>query len=403
LLWLNAIGLDLRASTIVLALATLAAGVWTWRMRPGLALSFHLSRQLLIWLLLAALGITLLCVLIIAVGQPLHYWDSWTIWGFKARTIFLEQRISPALYSDPSHAITHPDYPLRVPLVEAWLYQWLGAPDDRLAGLLALGDYTALIAISYGYLLRNGLSTQRALLAAAVIGTMPALALLAAEVYADVPLALYALIAACYLYEWSERGKRGALYVGAMGAGFLPWTKREGWILLAAILFALLVVSFAARNRDRMRRAFFGALAGGLAPAVIAAPWYVFTLREGVSSTDFLPLTLATLGANLDRIPTIARVILGDLLNPEWSFVIPLALAVLLILIWRGRERAPLVFFLLAALLYIVAISFLFVWSAFTPFVSHVLSAGYRLIAQVLPLAVIALGITIARDQEPAR
>ena len=147
-LYLNAAGLSLEQQKIVLA--TLA-GVWgvialarrTKLRRPlptsssvALPQSAPILRRTLLWALTLLLIIQSGLVIVSALGRPLYVWDSWVNWGVKARTIFLEGHISPAVYADPSRAVTLPDYPLHVPLLEAWLYGWLGAPDDRFAGLI---------------------------------------------------------------------------------------------------------------------------------------------------------------------------------------------------------------------------------------------------------------------------
>ena len=96
-----------------------------------------MSRCALILPLLSFFALQVAFVTILAVGRPLDVWDSWVTWGMKARTIFLEGSISPAVYGDPSRTVTQLDYPLMVPLIEAWLYGWLGVPDDRLVGIVS--------------------------------------------------------------------------------------------------------------------------------------------------------------------------------------------------------------------------------------------------------------------------
>ena len=155
----------------------------------------------------------------------------------KARLIWQADAIPTGVYADPTRAVTLLTYPLLVPLLEAWLFTWVGAPDDRLAGLIVgLGGYAALLGLTVWVLKDRGASALVALLGAAYLASMWALSGLAGLVFADIPLAVFALLAATSLVRWLEAGQTTSLVVAALAGGALAWTKREGVVLLVLLV-----------------------------------------------------------------------------------------------------------------------------------------------------------------------
>lgn len=342
------------------------------------------------WLALSWLALQTLFIAWLAMAQPLTFWDSWVTWGMKARAIFLTQSLSPAVYADATRAVTHLDYPLLLPLTEAFLFQWLGAADDRWVGILAVGYFLALVTIMYFGVARLTAQTTRAWLAALVVASLPGITLLAGTMGADAPFAAFALLGMFALVEWLERKNASALGIALLSLAFLPWLKREGWILLGALALSLVVLA------PRNPRAWRALGLGIVSVILIAMPWYIFIATHNVSNTDFLPFTTQTLMLNLERVPTIALYFVRELLNPQWGFVFPLAL-VILCARWYSRKGAPFVsaraIFLLAPFFYLLVMASAYLFSAFTPYPAHLASSGYRLVAQVVPFILVWLAI----------
>ena len=70
------------------------------------------------------LKITLIVLMIIALGNPTYYWDAWAIWLFHAKRIFLEQSIIAQL--DGYALWSHNDYPVIAPALAASLATLVG-------------------------------------------------------------------------------------------------------------------------------------------------------------------------------------------------------------------------------------------------------------------------------------
>jgi len=397
MLWLDALGLPLRKQIVTLTVLTL--GTWVlarnWKLSSDLLQHSmpsiqHSLRCLAFSLpLLSLLALQVIYVTISAVGQPLHTWDSWVVWGMKARAIFLDGSISPAVYADPSRTVTQLDYPLLVSLVEAWLYGWLGAPDDRLVGLVSVLFYLALVGVCHAAVRRRGATWNFATVVAVVVASIPHVAGLSGLVFADVPLAVFVTIAAVYLVEWIEDGPSGALAIAALAAGLMPWTKREGIVLLAVLCVVTLLIG------RGTRRAWLGVGALFFAAMLLSSPWWIFVTWNGIANSAYLPVTMATFLANLDRLPSIGWRVFTNLLSPAWSFIWPLSV---LCGLFGRRATSPATgpssrwainLLPLTAFIYVGLMSLGYVFSAFVPYQQHIASSLYRLMAHVTPLPVL--------------
>ncbi len=334
------------------------------------------------------LVVTMAVVALLAAGRPLTVWDSWVSWGMKARVAWLDGGVQRTLWAEPSRAVTNPDYPLLLPLTDAFLFDWLGVPDDRLAGLIPLGFYLALPALVHGAARRRRSGPTLAAATAVAAACLPGIALVAGSCFADVAVAALAVAAGAALVDWLAEGGRASLVVAAGAGGLLPWTKREGLVLLAALVVATLLVGRGAR---RARQAALALAAAGL---VLAGPWWAVTASDAVTGGAFAALSPATLVANLGRLPTLAGMVIAELASPRWGFVFPLALLVGVV----GRrasdddERAePVGLAVWTTTLYLAAITPAYLFSAYAPWQQHVASSFFRLAAQVAPLVVLWL------------
>ena len=399
MLWLSALGLSLQWQLGVITCLAVAGVAWVVRdysqttkeppVRRQLAETYRKERgwtKYFRWPLSLLMGVQIALVTVTATGRPLDVWDSWVNWAVKARIIFLDGYISPAVYADPSRAVSHLDYPLLLPLIEAWFYGWLGAPDDRFAGVASVLFYLALMVVCFTAMTRGGSGKTAALAATAVIVMTSHLLGLASLVLAEMPLTLYCTIAGVYLVRWLEAGSLGALALASVAGGLIPWTKKEGIVLLAVLVVATLVMNI------RRRRAWQAAGAMLLAAGVIAGPWWLFITYNGIGSPDFSPVTLETLQANIGRGRTIARTVLDSLLGSRLSYIWPLtAVGGAIIYLTQLKRVGKRVedFFLIAALMFVGLMMATYFFSDYVPYTDHILTSVDRLILPVTPLIVI--------------
>lgn len=388
MLWLNALGLSLDAQITVITVSALGAVLATRFMRRAQPAAAHqqpavhvsaLPRIVPIVLTLL-IALQLAFVALLAIGRPLTIWDAWVNWAMKARIIFLDHGITADVFADASRTVTQLDYPLLAPLVEAWTFAWAHSADDWLTGIPSLLFYASLLGVCYG-LCRARMSLTHALLVVAALALLLPLSGLAASVFADLPLAVLAATAAAFTVRWIETRARGVLFIAALAAGLLPWTKREGLILVAALGLSLLIM------HRRERAAWFATGCMVSAALVCAGPWYLFMAFSGVRNVAFAPFTLDTLQANLDRVPRIVWLELLRLLSADWNLL--WLLAPLVSLAARGTHRQAADLLPVAALLYFGVMSSTYVFSDFVPYQQHVVSSVDRLLAHVAPLTVL--------------
>jgi hypothetical protein len=216
--------------------------------------------------------------------------------------------------------------------------------------------------------------------------------LLSGLVFIDVPLAVFATLAATYLIDWMDGGSPGALVMAALAAGLMPWTKREGLALLMVLCLAALIT-----GRSVWRRAWRGVGAALLAAALLSGPWWVFVAWSGGTTPDFMPITAAALQANISRLPTIAWMASAELLSPNWNLLWPLAVLCGLTgwaadreqyLTPKGHTTALLP---LTILLYLGGMCLGYVFSTFAPYQEHIESSLFRLFAHTVPMLVLWL------------
>ncbi|HUS16601.1 MAG TPA: hypothetical protein VM536_16520 [Chloroflexia bacterium] len=408
--WLTAVGVPWAAQAA--QLSALAAGVavpWT-----RAALRRHATpeqsrpqagprrrppgpRALLAGGLLALLAFQLLLAAAGALGRPLTIWDSWANWSVKARILFDTGAITPALYADPSRTVTQLDYPLLVPFLEAWVYHWLGVPDDRFAGIVMLLFYLGLVALSFGLLRHWGANYLLAVAATTAVGTLSFIPGLTIAVFAELPVIVFSTVTGLYLLAWLRGGPPGALLIAALAAGLLLWTKREGLLVLLALALAMLLT-------PAPRRALTAIGALGAAAAVLAGPWWALMAATHTVNAAFLPITPATFLANAWRWSTIVRITARALWSPASGYVWPLVLVGGLLTWWAvpPERRGVGAFIPLAAGLYLLMTGAIYLFSGFVPFEQHILASVDRLIAGMAPLAVIWLVARLLPGVAPA-
>jgi hypothetical protein len=335
-----------------------------------------------------------------ALVSPLTDWDAWVNWTSKANAVFIDQVLTPGLYSNPARLPTNMDYPLMLPLLEAWCYTWLGRIHEPAIGLISLLFYLTLLLLFY-HAVRQLVAPQPALGFTALLATVPRLERMGHNGLADVPLATLVLLAFLLLfYDYNrnsglnQRARTAAL---ALAAGWLPWLKNEGWLWLLLVSLVWLGGLWQQnRSRSQVRSSV---IVYSVIALVMAGAWPIFLAVNGTYRFTFLPLTVATLMTNLPRIPVITIAIAGRLLNPYWNFI---WLFTGLVLLFRREKSgsAPVGWLVLPVVGFLLLAGTTYVFSRFDPYLAHVNNSIERLILQATPLALwwlvgqcVALGV----------
>lgn len=301
-------------------------------------------------------------VLADAASQPLRDWDGRMTWAAQARYLRAEGTVLPAVLLRHRWFVTHPRYPLLLPVAQAAVQEAAGAGRDEqpFRGLYA-AFFPALLGIVYDAASRVA-GRRPAALAALTAAGVPFFSFGdeggAVSAYGDLPLAVFVGAALTLLL-----GRRAGLAEG-LAAGLLlaaaVLTKNEGTPLALAALAATVAAGLgwmARRGRRRFAPGFARSFAPLLAAAAVAVAAGAFLAAwrepipnrhdeaygEWVRPGDFWPEAVT-------RAPTIASVAVARMASwGRWTLfwgVVPLVLAAG----WRGLARRAAVPWALVAL-----------------------------------------------------
>ncbi|MGC3989773.1 MAG: hypothetical protein QM796_08875 [Chthoniobacteraceae bacterium] len=321
--------------------------------------------------------------------------DGLLLWEFKAHLAFLNGGSIPREYfSDPSRLWSHQDYPLMLPMLETWVYQWIGESNQTLAKAPFPLFYLAAAALMIGGAQRLSGQPWRGALAAVLMGFIPSLTLEpggAASGWGDFPLAVCYLGAVVFLLHFLKTNSCESLYAFAGMSALLPWVKNEGVVLWGCLLVVLAVICWI----HRALASFFRAAIPTLAVLVL---WKCFVaVMHAPKLKDFVPVTLETLQANAGRIPILALAVPQQIIDfDRWSLLWPVAFVALWLLVRRQRNREALVF-AWGIFFPITLFSGVYLFSAWPDYRFHFATSFPRLLVDVAPVALFLLGLVIPR------
>lgn len=209
-------------------------------------------------------------------------WDGWVIWQMKARAFFHDG--APRILTDPAFAVSHPDYPLLVPLHSWWLFVHWGHPNEKVGqfgGLLFYGD---LIAMVYG-LAKLYSGRTMGLLTAGLIASQPLFVYHAISGYADLPLVLLATAGVGTLgLRAMGRLSPQAAYASAAFVAGAAQCKNEGAVLAVIVVLLWLALWLWRLVWHRLWLPSRHWVMAGILLAVLVAPWYLLRRTLAVSS-----------------------------------------------------------------------------------------------------------------------
>lgn len=272
-----------------------------------------------------------------AVMTPVTGWDGWSIWARKGLMLFYNDSLPTEFFQSDYYFFMQPDYPLLIPVWESIFFRFAGAPNTQ---ALHAQFWILLIAALWaaGFLAHRAAPAIRGSKEWAAAIWAPLLAMVAIsphiyqqtlQIYADIPMAIFALSAAFCCATWIETRRNGYLVLAAVLLGGLANIKNEGLITAVAILGGLLLVQLFRVHGSRMRSIKPVVLAAGYT-VVALLPWRIWITVNDVdglvSVTD--GLSPAFLWENRDRIsPSLAQ-FANQLITPGlWNFIPTIAIA----------------------------------------------------------------------------
>lgn len=391
--------LPLQVAVTIISLGLTLIGVARWRQnKPFLHIPWPLNWIEAVLAILLCLEIALVFLFTF---QHTLGWDGLLIWELKARYAYLNGgALPPEYFADATRAFSHQDYPLFLPMIEMWVYFWLGDCDQYWVKLIfpifyAVG--TLLLAQAAA-----SWSSKRwiGLLAANLFFFVPFLTRAAGGIilgYADVPLSIIYLAAFYFLSVFASENSKMALSAFIALAAMLPWMKHEGIVLW-------LVLGSCGAFIIWRRRGIFPALLSILPGLAVILSWKIYLIMMHARlSQDFLSINFSLLHSNFYRLgPVLASLFEEATTISHWSLLwVATFLAFLNFACCRRNERAILVMICSVTPLALYCCTYLF--SAWPDYLHHVRSSLPRLLLQVAPLSILSIALALAprRNRSP--
>lgn len=407
LLWVGGMVCSGLVLQTIVALACLALAILGFRAKRIANARFDLPKpaNIVEWIL-GVIVLLEVAVLIFVSFKHTLGWDGLLNWEMKARYAFLNGGSIPAAYySSPGRVFSHPEYPLTIPFTEFWLYLWMGEPNQFWVKIIFPLFYAACALLLA--LLVSRLSGKRwvGLLIAALLPLVPSMSASPGGVvvgYVDIPLSTFYLAAVGYLLLWfkassfakasADRDDLRSIMVFGGCSAFLPWTKSEGIILWAAVVFIGFILSL-----SKQRPAQF---AISIVPGIILIlAWRIYLrLVHMWPHSDFFSPSFNAIHENIGRLRNILGILFAELSEPaHWSiFWLMAGVALIYLFASRKLERVALAFaIIIPALVY----SLIYILSSWPNYPAHMTSSFPRLLLHVMPAGWLAIGLALSQTK----
>jgi len=311
------------------------------------------------------------CIVVMTLLTTINgfYLDTLRIWLARAQA--LDQLPDYRHAMENIFWLFHPEYP---PL---WShqYQWQMQFGDSMLALKlpSLGYYVTLLAAAVALLAR---STRNPILWTVIVALPGLFVWVWPTGTADMPLSASVTLGVCWLFIYRESRAARDLWCAALAIGLLTLIKNEGILLVVCLLVPLALDALRPARRGLALRSLL-AVAG--VSAICALSWLLLVWSVAPGISDF------SLGAfSVDQLQTALSVGLPVLLDPLTAAAWPLMIVLLALGFWRE----PLLW--LPALLYALGMLFSYAFSVYPPgIMHHIVQSYHRLLAQMLPLALI--------------
>jgi hypothetical protein len=325
-------------------------------------------------------------------------WDGLFNWESKAKVAFLNGGAIPLQYYTSNYDFFHRSYPPLVPLLEAWIYGFLGRMDQSMIKLIGPYFYLAAALLLLSAANRTNHWRWSGIFVLLPFLFVPALAIgqgSASSGYADFPLSAVYLCAVVQCVEyWRTRSVISARLLG-LSAALLPFTKVGGIVPLLCLAAAIAPLVATERN---WKLGAWAVLPG----SALWLGWYAFMGSVGVPRyPDFAGFTPAVFVSHVNRAWPLIRWTLEELIAlRRWSLLWFLTAGALSYLALRKGKSwwYPWAAMVCMPLLLYPCVYFFSAWSPVEP---HVKISLPRLFVHIASAAALLVGIVFAEVTTP--
>ena len=105
-------------------------------------------------IIIILIAVNCLAVLFFALLFPIRFWDAISCWSLKAKAFFIDKNIF-TFYLDHDYGFAHNSYPVYLPLIQTWIYIWLGNVNENLVKIIFPIFYLSSIFLVFNFFKRN--------------------------------------------------------------------------------------------------------------------------------------------------------------------------------------------------------------------------------------------------------
>jgi len=302
-------------SAFILLITFLARGVDNFHFRAGQMDKFSLFEKVL----LAGIGIQLIWTVFLVIPVPVNAHDALANYALKAKMFFFSSGVPEGFFALPEAAVAHPDYPLLLPMVMTWLYQFMGF-NDIIVNLVMPFIYAAFLMFFYSQV-RKIFPRKISILAVFMLSTIPQLADYATVIHADLILTVLITSAFINFMLFLREKKHFYFIISSVLFGFSLWAKNEAMVFVAAYLL-LVLACVVKQSNFRLREKITFAGTAILIIAVVAMPWFFVKASSCVSNSDMelTSMSLPRIMQNVKDIPIIFDMFQEEVFGPKkWN------------------------------------------------------------------------------------
>ena len=181
-------------------------------------------------ILIILITISSLVVVFFAFLFPIRFWDAISCWSLKGKAFFIDSSILP-FYKNHSYQFSHLSYPLYLPLIQTWIYIWLGKVDETLVKVIFPLFYIAALFILYNFF-RQKFARLAAALAVFTFSVVPIVVDYGYIEYTNLLYGVILLAGVYFFWQWLVCSK-GCCEIKNKSSHY-------NYLILSAIFFVIL-------------------------------------------------------------------------------------------------------------------------------------------------------------------
>jgi len=225
--------------------------------------------------------------------------DSVAIYAFKAKIFYFNSGIPKDFFKWSEATVGAPGYPLLLPLIMTWVYEFTGFNDAIVSKLMPL--FFCVFLIIFYVLLKKYFNRKYALLGIFLFATMPQVERVTCVILSDLILTIFVTLAFIYYMFFLKDGEFKYLIISSLLFGFSLWTKDE------AILFSgVFIVSLFFYLKDNFKQKLWKYLAIAFFIIFICyLPWFLTKKFNHMVNTSDVNLSVITFRQAINNIKSL--------------------------------------------------------------------------------------------------